>query len=305
MIFHAREFFKENALLYPKEILMISLALLLIPGGIIGYFTSRMLYAPVLKLMGQIRGLNPENIPARFSVARSQNEIGLLTQSIETAMRRINAFIQREKRFTQDASHELRTPLTIVRGAVEIMEQQPEVENNPLLFKPLKRISQSVKDMQNTIESFLWLAREEKMSDETCRVEPVVRKAIDDNRYLIEVKDVEVRIDVNDDKSVKVKEEILYITVINLIRNAFQFTARGMVSIVIDKDYISITDTGTGIEAQKLDTVTQLHIKGEKSKGFGIGLSIVERLCSRFGWELQIKSQPGAGTEIIILWNDN
>ncbi len=304
MFFHGREFFEENALLRPGQILMISLAILLIPGIIIGYITSRMLFAPVVALRDQIKGLNPENIPGRFFQKHANNELGLLTRTIETTMNRINAFIQREKQFTRDASHELRTPLTIVKGAVEIMEQQPEMETNPLLKKPLKRISRSVRDMETTIETFLWLAREEGGTAEPCRVEPVVRKAIDDNRYLIENKAIQLHLDVRHDKAVRVKEEILYIAVTNLIRNAFHFTPQGSVTVTIDHAHIGIQDTGMGIEMNKLDSVTQAHIKGEKSQGFGLGLSIVSRLCKRFGWQLAIESQAGQGTRVRILWQD-
>ena len=304
MFFHGREFFEENTWLHPLQILMISLALLLIPGIIIGYLTSRMLFAPVVSLMERIRGLNPENIPARFSPKHADNEIGMLTRSIEAAMNRINAFIQREKQFTRDASHELRTPLTIVKGAVEIMEQQPELETNPLLSKPLKRISNSVRDMETTIETFLWLAREEYGSEEIARVKPAVQKAIKNNRYLIENKDIELQVNVIHDKVVTVKEELLYIAVVNLIRNAFQFTSRGAITITIDKTHISVRDTGLGIETNQLDSVTLSHIKGEESQGFGLGLSIVSRLCKRFGWELEIESQVGQGTCVRILWQD-
>ena len=210
MFFHGREFFEENAWLHPRQVPLISLALLLIPGIIIGYITSRMLYAPVVALMDQIKVLNPENIPVQFSQKHAKNEIGLLTRTIETTMNRINAFIQREKQFTRDASHELRTPLTIVKGAVEIMEVQPELETNPLLNKPLKRISRSVKDMETTIETFLWLAREEGGAEEPCRVEPVVRKAIEDNRDLIENKDIHLYMDVFHDKTVRAREAVSY-----------------------------------------------------------------------------------------------
>ena len=304
LMFHRNDFFRENTPLYPGSLVLIALSLLLILGAIIGFVTSRILYAPVVKLMDQIRGLNPETIPVRLSEARNPNEIGMLTKTIETAMARINSFIQREKRFTRDASHELRTPLTIVGGAVEIMEQQPEVENNPLLSKPLKRISQSVKDMQATIEAFLWLAREENLSNETCKVTPVVQKALDANRHLIADKDVTLKIDILADKSLQAKEEILFITISNLIRNACQNTDAGTIRIGVDPDRIIITDTGVGIHPNQLSTITRPHIKGEKSDGFGLGLSIVERLCHRFGWELDIKSQPGKGTQISILWHD-
>ncbi len=302
MFFHGREFFEENAWLRPGQVLWVSLALLLIPGIVIGYLTSRMLFVPVVSLMERIRGLNPENIPTHFSPKPADNEIGMLTRTIEAAMNRINAFIQREKQFTRDASHELRTPLTIVKGAVEIMEQQPELEANPLLKKPLKRISQSVRDMETTIETFLWLAREENGSEERARVVPLVQKAIEDNHYLIENQDIDIQVKVIHDKVVMVKEEILHIAVANLIRNAFQFTSRGTITITIAETHIGIRDTGVGIEGDRLDSVTRSHIKGGESQGFGLGLSIVSRLCKRFGWQLEIESQVGQGTRVGIVW---
>ncbi len=44
--------------------------------------------------------------------------------------------------------------------------------------------------METTVETFLWLAREENDPTETCQVEPAVRKAVENTRYLIENKDV-------------------------------------------------------------------------------------------------------------------
>lgn len=302
LFFNPKEFFQENEFLNPFQILMISLALLLIPGTIIGIVTSRMLFRPMKALMEKIRGLNPENIPEQWTERHPTSEIGRLTRSIETAMNRIKAFIRREKQFTRDASHELRTPLTIVKGAVEIMEQQPELETNPLLKKPLNRISRSVQDMETLIETFLWLAREENDPGQSCEVEPVVRKALADNRYLMENKPVELKLSLRRNPTLPVREEVLYIAVINLIRNAFQFTAKGWVEVDVDDHAIRVIDTGPGIEPDRLDAVTRSHVKGERSRGFGLGLSIVSRLCTRFGWELDIRSRAGEGTRVEIRW---
>lgn len=304
MFFHARQFIDENSHLNPHQVMLILIALLLVPGIIIGYLSSRMLFAPVVSLMDKIKSLNPEDIPAQLSDRRYTNEIGMLTSTIENTMRRIKEFIQREKEFTRDASHELRTPLTIIKGAMEIMEQQPEVENNPLLKKPLKRAVRSLHDMETTIETFLWLAREEPGKEEKCHVEPVVRKAIESNQHLIENKDISIHIELLDDKQVNIREEVLYIAITNLIRNAFYFTLRGSVEIIIEKSFIEIRDTGMGIDTDRLGSVTKSHIKGEDSQGFGLGLTIVSRLCRRFGWELTIDSKPDEGTCVRILWHD-
>ncbi len=304
MIFHSRGFFDKNVFLTPMEILFTLLGLLVVPCGIAGYFLARGIFKPVVKLVNQIRNLDPENLQTRFSQNQPGNEIGMLSQTIDDTMNRINAFIQREKQFTRDASHELRTPLTIVSGAVEIMEQQPEVGQNPMLAKPLKRISDSAKNMQTTIETFLWLAREESGPAESCRVAPVVQKAADDTRYLIEQKNVSLTIDIRHDKWVTVKEEILYIVVVNLVRNAFQFTASGSVDLILDEEKFSVEDTGKGIDPKVLEQVTQPHVKTEASCGFGLGLSIVSRLSQRFGWKFEIDNATEKGTRVTVYWKE-
>ena len=112
---------------------------------------------------------------------------------------------------------------------------------------------------------------------------PVVRKAVSDSQYLIEHKNIDLKIEVHHNKLLKVREEILYITMTNLIRNAFHFTTKGSVTITIDDVHICVQDTGMGIETERIDSVTQTHVKGEQSQGFGLGLSIDKRhtrICS-------------------------
>ena len=58
----------------------------------------------------------------------------------------------------------------------------------------------------------LWLAREGTESEEICLVEPVIQKVVNDYQYLIENKDITLEINMLYNKSVDVKEEVLYIT---------------------------------------------------------------------------------------------
>ena len=302
LIYNTEAFVEDGVTLSPEKIFLISLGLLLIPRLIIGTLVLKAMFRPVNDLIVKIRDLNPENIPGQWEGSEKSNEIGILAQTIESAMNRIRKFIEREKQFTRDASHELRTPLTVVKGAVEIMQDQPEITDNPMLEKPLNRIRQSIKDMENLIETFLWLAREEDEPGWPAQVGATVQKAVESHQYLIDNKDVNVEIDIRHDTLLPVNEEIFYIAVANLVRNAFQFTSSGSISVIAEKDGITVTDTGIGIDPDKLDLVTRSLIKGEGSQGFGLGLSIVSRLCARFGWNLDIDSSPGEGTQIQIKW---
>jgi signal transduction histidine kinase len=66
---------------------------------------------------------------------------------------------------------------------------------------------------------------------------------------------------------------------------------------------IRVTDTGSGIDPASLDKVTQPHVRGKGSQGFGLGLSIVQRLSERFGLKLIIESAPDEGTTVQLWFN--
>ena len=64
----------------------------------------------------------------------------------------------------------------------------------------------------------------------------------------------------------------------------------------VSKSGVAVSDSGKGIHRDKLSNITKSYEKGDDSKGFGLGLAIVERLCSKLDWHLEIESAPGQGT---------
>lgn len=264
---------------------------------IVGVYTSQKLINPIKKLYKLVVKTDPENLPLNLSESFREDEVGVLANALEDSMKRINSFIEREKQFTRDSSHELRTPVTIIKGAVELLQTLPD-EKKKKRNDTLKRIERSVKDMETTIETFLWLGRESNVEKNLslCNVTDVVKRCIDDNRYLLHGKDVKVSMISDVDLEIKTLEPVFKIAVTNLVRNAFNYTNTGSVSIKIKKDCIEISDTGSGIKGDELNMVTNAHKKGSNSKGFGLGLSIVKQFCIRFSWKLEIESSIEVGT---------
>jgi two-component system, sporulation sensor kinase C len=62
---------------------------------------------------------------------------------------------------------------------------------------------------------------------------------------------------------------------------------------------ISVRDEGVGIPPKDLDGILQ-PFRGGFARGTGLGLSIVHRIVSDYGGELQVTSQPGEGTTVIV-----
>lgn len=271
-------------------------------GGWLGFLLSRRIIAPVTLLADKIRHLDPGKNDLDLSGQFSDDEIGFLARALEQSMIRTRAMIEREKQFTRDASHELRTPLTIMKGALELIQDCPGYHEMPI-EKPVKRIERSVEDMRLTIESLLWLAREDAVMEThpPCNAFSVVHGSLEQIRLVFKNKSIETQLITKANPTLCVPQPVLQMIITNLLHNAFHFTLKGKITVTIEKDHIRVTDTGSGIDPATLDTVTQPHVRGKDSQGFGLGLSIVQRLSERFGLKLIIESAPNEGTNV-QLW---
>ena len=132
---------------------------------------------------------------------------------------------------------------------------------------------------------------------------PAVREVIEQNRYLIAGKPVEIDLIAKADPQLTVPSPLFQIALSNLIRNALQSTPTGNITVDVRTDRVVVSDSGVGIAAKDLKTVTQPHVRGSGSEGFGLGLSIVSRLCDRFGWQLEIQSVVGSGTTVQLIFH--
>ncbi|MCP4694582.1 MAG: HAMP domain-containing histidine kinase [Desulfobacterales bacterium] len=283
-------------------VLTIGLLIILVAGGWLGLVTSRRVITPIAQLVEIVKKAGPDNLPTDLSRRFDNNEVGVLAGALERAMERVQAFMDREKIFTRDASHELRTPVTVIKGAVGVLERKYGKDEGPL-----QRINRSVKDMENTIESLLLLAREEAVPapGESCSGAPEIRKAIDQNRYLLIRKPVTVNLVEKASPVIQAPAGMFRIAVTNLIRNAFTCTAEGAITVTLHEDHVEVADTGRGVPEKDLPRILEPHVRGSDSHGFGLGLSIVKRLCDRFGWDLAIDSREGSGTRVRLIFHAN
>ncbi len=271
---------------------------------LLGIITANRVIKPLNRLMKLVKKSDPNNIPSGFSQLFKKDEFGALAKTFENSLGRVKKFIKRENQFTRDASHELRTPVTVIKGAVELLKMTPACEEK-MVEKLVKRIERSTIDMETTIESLLWLARESDSSKAGVPVDlfPIVQRAIDQNRQLIVGKPIEILLITDEIPTVLAPAGVLTIAISNLIRNACQFTVQGEITITLKANRIEVSDTGVGIKKDDLEDVTKLNVTGSGSNGFGFGLDIVNRLCTRFDWQLKIESQLGEGTKTQLIFH--
>jgi len=271
-------------------------AALLLFGGWLATTISRRISEPLERFAAEIRAQSPGQWRGDFAERYGIGEIGAVAHALDTSIRRNRDLLERERVFMQNASHELRTPITVVTGAAEVLETLPELHGGTAR-RVVERISRAARDMKTLTEAFLWLGREPDAgaAAERCVAEDVVKEAMRHTLHLLNDKPVEVGIESRQGLTVACRPELLEIAVVNLMRNAFQHIESGRVDVVIEQDAIEIRDTGPGLPVPDSEALKRRGERGTASEGFGLGLAIVEQICTRMGWRLSLANRHSGG----------
>lgn len=271
-----------------------------------GWWLAGRVTAPVTALARRVGAASTgEHELALAHHHREDDEIGALAVSFERYATRLNAFIERERAFTADVSHELRTPLAVIQGAAEVLQADDTLSD--WQRQRLDRIERAALETSALIAALLALAREDADSEARgdCEVVKVAREALEKHRHLLRGKATQTRLEVRAEPTLAAEKVLLAIVVDNLVRNALTFTNAGEVTVRVENDRLVVADTGRGIGEEDIGRIFQRHYKGSGSQGAGIGLSLVKRICDRYGWEIAIESREGEGTVAELRFRDD
>lgn len=276
-------------------------------SGWISYRFLSQAVSPIVKLAKTLENLDPqsEEFSDKLKNALSDNvdqEVAILTKSLSDLSERIEAFVIRERNFTRDASHELRSPITVIKIATDFLLEDETLKESQR--KPIQRIKNNAADMEELIEALLILARESEnnLSFEPVCINDVIAEEIERNRIILEDKPVKISFEEKLKLFITSSDKVLSVLIGNLIRNAFSYTDKGEVNIKVDRTELIIEDSGIGMQEQDVEKMFKPFQRGENKLrgGYGVGLTIVKMLSDRFHWEIEVESQLGKGTKVIV-----
>lgn len=228
------------------------------------------------------------------------DEVGILAIKINDLMTRISGFIDREKAFSRDVSHELRTPVTSSQVALELALHLTE-KSDPKLREVLGRIWDANCDMIHLIETFMLIGRENIPSTAVAptNLAAVVSESIERNSYLLSGRQIETLNMVDQTITVNQPHKLLSVVIDNILRNAFQYTEKGNVTVRASENFISVADTGRGFDPSATERLMRPY-ETFHGEGIGLGLNIIKRICDLTGWKLEVKSECGVGSLLVI-----
>ncbi|WP_185732235.1 HAMP domain-containing sensor histidine kinase [Burkholderia sp. Bp8963] len=267
------------------------------------FWLSGLLVRQVAGLAQQVKALRLGGSVSINPGKYDEAEVAELVDAFNDYHRRMAEMVEREKDFTGNVSHELRTPLTAIKTSCELLEQDESIgTRSRARVRQIERAADSMKDLVNAL---LLLAREESPADVgAVRLAGAIEDALDPAAATLKANDVRTRIDVDPALHVDANRSVLVLVLSNVVDNAVRYTNRGEIRFVFADGWLHIEDTGRGIEPDALPHVFDRFYRagpaGAAAQGFGIGLSIVKKICDGHGWSIRIDSEPGKGTCVSI-----
>ena len=230
--------------------------------------------------------------------------IGQLQQFIEQN----EVLIASRKKAVHTITHELRTPLTAIVGYTALMQKNCSSDKNIMYVDNIRQSSERMREMLNTLLDFFRLDNgKEQPNLSPCRISAITHILETEFMPIAMNKGLTLIVESHTDAVVLTdKERILQIGN-NLLSNAIKFTDNGSVSLTVDYDNgmlkLVVEDTGTGMtekEQQRVFGAFERLSNAAAKDGFGLGLSIVQRIVAMLGGTIRLDSEKGRGSRFTV-----
>ena len=270
----------------------------------LGVWSSSRVMAPVTELARRIEAMDEHSPPGDLARHFPDDEVGQLAAALDDYAHRLKDLVERDKAFNADVSHELRTPLAVISGATELLLAQPDQDERTR--ERLLRTARAARQSTDITTALLHLVRAERDAEGEGRahdVGQIARLVLANYEPLIGDRELELAVDEREHVSVIAPEAVIAVTLGNLIGNAIRYTTEGEVRVLIEAGQVAILDTGPGIAEEELPQVFDRHFRGRQAsgtKGSGLGLSIVKRLCDLYGWHIGFANREKGGLAVTV-----
>lgn len=252
---------------------LIGLTLLLAALGF-GVWLVRHITRPLEQLRQRVAHLTPDQgdfVPDAPWQELREIELALLAGKQEVA-----AVFAREQEFSRFASHELRTPNMVIQGSAALLGKVSELPAPAA--RAASRIRAASDEMALLTETFLLLGRKDAVERPPQRVAPLIQQELARLAPLLQRENLDIRLALDEQSEVRAPLSLLAIALGNLLKNALSY-AEGHIEIVLQGQALTISNPTAAPPDQIL--------------GYGCGLTIIERICAKLGWQIETRLEHG------------
>lgn len=225
-------------------------------------------------------------------------ELLAVARALDRAEARQATVLARERDFNANLSHELRTPLAGIRSDAEMLLTDPALSDKAR--RRAERIIATTDRTTTLANSLLLLAREARPQ----ALEPVNLSAAVRHTWArlhasgAQADGLKIRIDSH--AEVTADPSLLALVLHNLLENALRHGEGRAIAVVLDGRQLAVCDRGPGFGAEDPMRSFERFRRGGSKPGHGLGLALVQHICTACGWTVRAANRPDGGACLTI-----
>ncbi|MBN1301727.1 MAG: two-component sensor histidine kinase [Melioribacteraceae bacterium] len=257
---------------------------------------------------------SPDEISLGKQLFELEADIKSMFLKTQTDIANLKKLEQVRTEFLGNVSHELRTPIFAIQGFLETLlggaVDDPKVNRN-FVAKAYSHTNNLNNLLHDLIDISMIESGQMRMSFRYFNVQEFLIPIVNDFKPAAAEKNIELilyniksKLELFGDKT-RIKQ-----VVTNLISNAIKYTERGKVEILVLEEgkfgRILVRDTGLGIADKDISRIFERFYRVDKDRsravgGTGLGLAIVKHILEAHNTKMEVKSEPGKGSEFSFL----
>lgn len=277
-----------------RILLPTTIATLLIASGII-IIWARRLVLKIENLKEKVDNLDNDNYVDNYNYS-TIDELSALSEAIDDMKETLKLQEEYKNQMYQNISHDFKTPLTVIKSHIEAVEDGMLDSD-----KGREIIKEQVNKLEIKVHSLLYLNKLNYIKDlndyhdQEVDIKPIINSSVSKFKYQRPELEFEVNIS---SKSIFKGTEDTWEAIIDNLLNNFMRYAEKVVRINIKNNKIIFYNDGPKIDENILNELFSPYKKGMKGQ-FGLGLSIVKKTLTLFGYDISVQNEK-KGISFII-----
>jgi signal transduction histidine kinase len=279
----------------------------------VGWWGMRRTLLPISTLAEAVERVQADNLREPLPRTFDRDETDRLTEVFNAMIARLDQSFRQIREFTLHASHELKTPLTIMRVQLETMLQDERSllpEHRDWAECQLNEVERLAKIVSGLTLLSKADAGQITLEQKVVKLDELVRESFEDARILAEPDGVRVTLTECASAQTLGDRNRLRQVLLNLTDNAIKYNRpNGLMTIALRNTKavaeIEVTNTGDGLPPELQARLFQRFVRGDEARrraieGCGLGLSICRWIVHAHNGSIQLSSEPGKQTTVLV-----
>ncbi len=279
----------------------------------VGWLFSQRILSPIRKITNEVTDISAYNLDRRIQTGKSKDEWYELSMTLNALLDRLKESFELQRRFISNASHELSTPLTLISSQLEVSLQRHRSDEE--YRRVMESVLQDVHHMNRLVQTLLKFATASGnaggLNIDLVRVDEILMRLPAEMQKLDKSYSVSLSFDELPEEEEKLlvfgNEELLFSAIKNIVSNGCKYSTdhhtRVSLAITSRQLIVKVEDKGIGMEEKELENIFQPFYRipdTSNIKGFGLGLSLANRIIKLHKGSIDVQSQLNKGTLFTI-----